>query len=239
MEEKKILLIEDETKIAEVLQAYLEKDGYQVFYGKDGEEGVRLFYQINPILIILDRMLPLRSGESVCKEIRKSSRVPIIMLTAKISETEIVEGFSLGADDYLTKPFRMGELMARIHAVLRRTQEVSQPLFLSNSWNQGDLEIYVKEQTVYKQKQLVSLTPNEWKLLLLFISHPKQIFSREQIIQAAFGMDYDGFDRTIDTHIKNLRSKLEDDSANPRYILTVRGMGYKFVGERSQNHEAN
>lgn len=239
MEEKKILLIEDETKIAEVLQAYLEKDGYQVFYGKDGEEGLRLFYQINPILIILDRMLPLRSGESVCKEIRKSSRVPIIMLTAKISETEIVEGFSLGADDYLTKPFRMGELMARIHAVLRRTQEVSQPLFLSNSWNQGDLEIYVKEQTVYKQKQLVSLTPNEWKLLLLFISHPKQIFSREQIIQAAFGMDYDGFDRTIDTHIKNLRSKLEDDSANPRYILTVRGMGYKFVGERSQNHEAN
>lgn len=232
MEKKKILIVDDEPKIVEAVSAYLAKSGYETFLAMDGVAAVALFEKNKPDLVILDRMLPGLSGEEVCRVIRRSTRTPIIMLTAKIDEEEKIEGLNMGADDYVTKPFSPRELVARVGSLLRRTQEGSGLLFDTMSWNQGDLEIDLKAYKVRKSGNLVNLTPNEFKLLSTLVRYPNKTFTREELIESALGIDYDGYERTIDSHIKNLRTKIEDDTANPMYILTVRGIGYKFGDHR-------
>jgi len=228
---KKILIVDDEVKIVEAIQAYLEHNQYETLCAYDGESALEVFDRENPDLVILDLMIPKISGEVVCERIRKKSRVPIIMLTAKVFEEERINGFVIGADDYVTKPFSPKELMARVDNILRRVSYEFEPLFSKMSWNNGDLVFDKRENEVKKNGVEVILTPNEIKILALLMSHPRQVFSRERIIEVAFGADFDGYDRTVDSHIKNLRSKIETDSANPVYIITVRGIGYKFVGD--------
>lgn len=225
---KKVLIVEDEHKIAEAVMAYLENSGYLPIVAYDGEHALSLFEKSNPDLVILDLMLPKISGEEVCKAIRRTSRVPIIMLTAKINEEDKINGLNMGADDYVTKPFSPRELVARVNSLLRRADGGTLPLFHTMSWNNRDLEVDLSGYTVKKSGKDVNLTPNEFKLLCAMIKYPKKIFTREELIEIAFGSDYDGFERTIDSHIKNLRSKIEDDTANPIYIITVRGIGYTF-----------
>ena len=225
---KKVLIVDDEIKIVEAVAAYLENSGYTAITAYDGENALLQVEKMNPDLVVLDLMLSKISGEEVCKAIRKISRIPIIMLTAKIDEDDKINGFNIGADDYVTKPFSPRELMARINSLLRRSDEGASPLFDKMSWNDNDLEVDLDLYTVKKSGEIVNLTPNEFKLLCAMIKYPKKIFTREELIEVAFGANYDGFDRTIDSHIKNLRSKIEDDTTNPSYIVTVRGVGYKF-----------
>jgi len=225
---KKVLIVDDEPKIVEAVAAYLENSGYTAITASDGEKALLLVEKMNPDLVVLDLMLPKISGEEVCKAIRKISRIPIIMLTAKIDEDDKINGFNIGADDYVTKPFSPRELMARINSLLRRSDEGVSPLFDKMSWNNNDLEVDLVSYTVRKLGEIVNLTPNEFKLLCAMIKYPKKTFTREELIEVAFGVNYEGFDRTIDSHIKNLRSKIEDDTTNPSYIVTVRGIGYKF-----------
>ena len=225
---KKVLVVDDEIKIVEAVVAYLENSGYQTIVAYDGEKAISLFEKTNPDLVVLDLMLPKISGEEVCKTIRRTSRVPIIMLTAKIDEDDKINGLNIGADDYISKPFSPRELIARVNSLFRRSDEGSSPLFHTMSWNNNDLEVDLNSYTVKKSGNVVNLTPNEFKLLCTMIKYPQKTFTREELIEIAFGVAYDGFERTIDSHIKNLRSKIEDDTANPIYILTVRGVGYKF-----------
>jgi len=227
----KILVVDDEFKIVEAVKAYLENSRYQVFTAYDGEEALKQFETVNPDLVVLDLMLPKISGEELCQKIRKQSRIPIIMLTAKVQIDDKINGFNIGADDYMTKPFSPRELVVRVQGLLRRCSDGISPLFNIMSWNNGNLEIDVAEMIVKKFGKEVNLTPTEFKILSSMIKYPKKVFTREELIEIALGIDYDGFDRTIDSHIKNLRSKIEDDSSNPTYIITVRGTGYKFGGE--------
>lgn len=224
----KILVVDDEPKIVDAVKAYLENSGYIVFTAFDGVEALNQFEKVNPDLVVLDLMLPKISGEEICQRIRKQSRIPIIMLTAKVLIDEKINGFNIGADDYMTKPFSPRELVVRARSLLRRCSDGISPLYSKMSWNNGNLEIDIDEMTVRKAGNPINLTPTEFKILSSMIKHPKKIFTREELIEIALGIDYDGFDRTIDSHIKNLRSKIEDDSSNPTYILTVRGTGYKF-----------
>ena len=229
MEEKiKILVVDDEQKILNVIEAYLIKEGYEVLTATDGEEALNIFKIQQIHLIILDLMLPKISGEQVCNKIRATSSVPIIMLTAKTEEDNKIEGLAIGADDYITKPFSNRELIGRVKAIIRRTYRDNRPLAELLNINNGDLEINIEKMTIKKQGETITLTTNEFKILIALLVNPGQVFSREQLVSKAFGMDYDGFDRTIDTHIKNIRQKIEDDHKNPKYILSVYGMGYKF-----------
>jgi DNA-binding response OmpR family regulator len=203
MSKMSILVVDDEVKITEVVRAYLEKEGFEVLIATDGRMALKLFENEIVHLIVLDLMLPKISGEEVCRIIRTKSDVPIIMLTAKIDEDDKIEGISIGADDYLTKPFSGRELVARVRALLRRAYRENNPLADYLVFNDGDLEVDVKRFEVKKKGELLSLTPNEIKLLFVFISNPGQVFTREQLVEKAFGFGYEGFDRTIDTHIKN------------------------------------
>ncbi len=224
----KILVVDDEKKISDVVSAYLIKEGYEVITAKDGEEALSLFNNNQIHLIILDLMLPKISGEKVCSTIRAKSSVPIIMLTAKINEDNKIEGLSIGADDYIIKPFSNRELVMRVKALLRRTYRDNSPLAEILIINNGDLEIDIEKKEIKKKGNLISFTTNEFKVLIALLTNPGQILSREQLVIKAFGIDYDGFDRTIDTHIKNIRHKIEDDPKSPKYIISVYGMGYKF-----------
>ncbi len=223
-----ILVVEDEKNISDVISAYLEKDNFNVFVAYDGEKALDLFYKESIHLIILDLMIPLISGEEVCKRIRTSSNVPIIMLTAKTQEDDKIQGLSIGADDYVSKPFSPRELVSRVHALLRRAYRDKSPLAEKLYINKGDLKIDVDKMEVKKSDREVLLTANEFKILFALISNPDQVLSREQLIEASFGHDYEGFDRTIDTHIKNIRHKIEDNPKSPSYIQTVYGVGYRF-----------
>ncbi|URZ04898.1 response regulator transcription factor [Clostridium felsineum] len=227
--EFKILVVDDEEKILSVIKAYLEKEGFEVLTAKDGEEAIDIFEKEHIHLIILDLMLPKISGEKVCAKIRSVSSVPIIMLTAKIEEDNKIEGLSMGADDYVTKPFSNRELVSRVKALIRRTYRDNTPLAELLIINNGDLEIDVEKFIVKKRGENVNLTSNEFKILIVLLSKPGKVFSREELVNKAFGIDYDGFDRTIDTHIKNIRRKIEDDHRNPKYIVSVYGLGYKFI----------
>ncbi len=231
---QRIVVIEDEEQVLEVVKAYLEKDGYDVYAATRGKDGLALFYKNNPHLIILDLMLPDISGEEICKQIRKQSNIPILMLTAKSAVEERIAGLGLGADDYLVKPFSPKELLMRIRTVLRRSMP-TQLLADELSFYRDDLRINSVEHKVYKKGQDANLTPAEYKLLMLFIRNPNQVFSRDHLIDKVFGMDFEGSDRTVDAHIKNIRRKIEDDSKNPKYIVTVFGIGYKFEGERGDS----
>lgn len=224
----RILVVDDEQKILNVIEAYLNKEGFSVLTAKDGEEALNIFENELIHLIILDLMLPKMSGEKVCNKIRATSSVPIIMLTAKTEEDNKIDGLAIGADDYITKPFSNRELVSRVKALIRRTYRDNKPLAEILIINNGDLEINIEKMIIKKQGKIITLTSNEFKILIALLTNPGQILSREQLVNKAFGIDYDGFDRTIDTHIKNIRQKIEDDHKNPRYILSVYGMGYKF-----------
>lgn len=227
---KQILVVDDEQKILEVVEAYLKKEGYKVLTAEDGETALTMFNKETIHLIILDLMLPKVSGEEVCSKIRSVSDIPIIMLTAKTEEDDKIEGLSIGADDYLTKPFSARELVGRVKALIRRTYRDTNPLAEHLVFNNGDLEVDIRKMEVKKQGEKVNLTTNEFKVLTALLTNPGQVFSRERLVEKSFGIDYEGFDRTIDTHIKNIRQKIEDNSKEPKYIVTVYGMGYKFGG---------
>jgi DNA-binding response OmpR family regulator len=231
IEKGTILIIDDEPKIVDVLSSFLQSKGFSVLSAEDGEKGLVLF-EMNPVsLILLDLMLPGISGETLCMTLRKTSRVPIIMLTAKIAESEVISGFDYGADDYITKPFSLKELYARVEAVLRRSQSDLFPLYLKNVFGEGDLSVDFENRMVKKKQTVVLLTPNEYKLFITLVKYPTKIFTREELIRVALGEEFEGFDRAIDSHIKNLRQKIETDPRNPVYIITVHGIGYKFGGK--------
>jgi DNA-binding response OmpR family regulator len=231
---KKILVVDDEKKLVDVIKSYLEHNGYEVFEAYNGKEALDTFERINPVLVILDLMLPDMTGEDICINLRKRSRVPIIMLTAKVEEQDILRGLDIGADDYVTKPFSPKQLVARVIAILRRVSDDPVPLTNSISFNQEDLVIDNISLEVRKAGNIVNLTPNEYKILMSMIKYPKKTFTREELISVAFGEDFNGYDRTIDTHIKNLRQKIETDPKVPEYVLTVHGIGYKFGGEKNE-----
>ncbi|HYE84470.1 MAG TPA: response regulator transcription factor [Clostridia bacterium] len=229
--EFKILVVDDEEKIVEVVKSYLDASGYKVYAAYNCKEAQDIFDKVNPDLLILDLMLPDMTGEELCTKLRKKSRVPIIMLTAKIDEVDILKGLDIGADDYITKPFSTKQLVARVKALLRRSAQEVIPLTDILSFNEGDLNIDSLKHEVKKQGDVVSLTPNEYKLLMSMVKYPQKVFTREELIVLALGGEFDGFDRTIDSHIKNLRQKIETDTKDPKYIITVHGVGYRFGGE--------
>lgn len=230
-ERKNILAVEDEPKILEVVTSFMESCGYRVFPAAGGKEALAIFDRENIALILLDLMLPDMPGEEVCRRIRGSSRAPIIMLTAKVEEENLLEGLGLGADDYIRKPFSLKELGARAEAAIRRASDDLTPLAAKNSFRGGDLTVDFEKNTVKKKSREVALTPSEMRLLAALMKYPGKVFTRAQLIDAAFGDEFDGYDRAVDNHIKNLRQKIEDDSKDPDYILTVHGLGYKFGGE--------
>ncbi|SIQ06913.1 response regulator transcription factor [Halanaerobium kushneri] len=223
---KKILIVEDEQKIRKVIKSYLQ-DEYNIFEAVNGKEALSLFKTKNFDLIILDLMLPEISGEEVCQTIRQVSEVPIIMLTAKSSEENKIEGFDYGADDYLTKPFSPRELLARTRAILRRSGNQNRASIIS--LNRGEFKIYPDEMTVKKEGQECDLTSTEFKILMTLINNAGQVLSREQLADQVMGLEFSGFDRTIDAHIKNIRKKMNLDK--DQYIVTVYGAGYKFTGD--------
>jgi DNA-binding response OmpR family regulator len=228
-ENNRIVVIDDELSVQEVVKAYLEKDGYDVSVAGNGAEGLALAERADPALIVLDLMLPDISGEEICSEIRSRSDVPILMLTAKAGEEERVTGLTSGADDYLVKPFSPRELVARVHAVLRRTQSVESPLVEMLSFDGGRLQIDTVQHVVRRDGEPVDLTPNEYKLLTALARYPGRVYSRFELTNRVQGYDYDGYERTIDAHVKNLRKKIEPDLAHPRYVQTVTGVGYRLA----------
>lgn len=228
--EKTVLVVDDEAMIRESVSAYITKQGYHVITADNGREALEIFQKKTILFVILDLMLPGMPGEEVCQAIRKQSRVPIIMLTAKTQEADVLNGLNIGADDYVTKPFSIKQLYARMEAILRRTSNDLKPLAEKFSWNGNDLQIDFEHNEVRKQGHLLSLTPSEWKILSALIRDPQKVFSRDNLIDLVFGLDFDGYDRVIDTHIKNLRKKVETDPKKPVYVKTVHGLGYKFGG---------
>lgn len=226
---KTILVVDDEVKIVEVIKAYLEDSGYSVVEAYNGEDVMPLFDKTNPDLVLLDLMLPGMTGEEVCRAIRKKSRVPVIMLTAKVKEEDILVGLDIGADDYITKPCSPRQLIARINAVLRRVALEVMPLSDELSFGNG-LVIDNMRHEVRKNGKNVSLTPVEYKILMTLAKYPTRAFTREELIALVIGDNYDGIDRIIDTHVKNIRQKIENDTRNPKYVTTVHGIGYKFGG---------
>jgi DNA-binding response OmpR family regulator len=229
---KSILAVDDEPKILEVVKSFLESKGFSVFTAENGKMAMDVFERENISLIVLDLMLPDMAGEDICRAIRKKSRVPIIMLTAKVEEGDLLAGLSLGADDYITKPFSLKELHARIETVLRRTEADLVPLALKNSFMDGDLIVDFEKNVFRKKGSAVNLTPNEVKILAALVKYPGKVFTRGELIDVALGDEFDGYDRTVDAHIKNLRQKIENDPKNPVYVKTVHGIGYKFGGEQ-------
>lgn len=226
-----VLVIDDEAMIREAVSSYLSKQGCQVFTAENGKEALEIFERETITFVILDLMLPDMSGEEICRIIRNRSRVPMIMLTAKTQEEDVLNGLKIGADDYMTKPFSLKELYARMTVILRRSSDDLKPLAEKYSWNNNDLNIDFAHSEVRKKGELLALTPSEWKILSALIRHPKKVYTREELIELVFGPDFDGYDRVIDTHIKNLRKKVEDDPKKPVYVKTIHGLGYKFRGD--------
>ena len=225
-----ILVIEDEPKIAKLARDYLEQGGYVVFTAGDGKTGLAMARHERPDLVVLDLNLPGMDGLDVCRALRRQSDVAIIMLTARVEETDRLIGLELGADDYITKPFSPRELVARVRAVLRRVQggALRGPPGLIRT---GDLEIDLKGHRVNRGGEAIRLTRTEFNLLATLAQHPGQTFSRSQLLGRLHGVAYEGYDRSIDAHIKNLRRKLEPNPAEPLYILAVYGVGYRFTDE--------
>ncbi len=220
-----ILIIEDEPKVARLARDYLEKNNYRVFIANDGKSGLATARGEKPDLLILDLMLPEMDGLDVCRALRRESDIPIIMLTARAEETDRLIGLELGADDYITKPFSPRELVARVRALLRRAKG---RVYQSGIIRVSDLELNTESHTLDLAGEDIHLTRIEFNLLETMARHPSQIFSRAQLLENLHGVAYIGYDRSIDAHIKNLRRKIEDNPAEPKYILTVYGVGYKF-----------
>jgi DNA-binding response OmpR family regulator len=224
-----ILIVEDDRKIARLIMAYLEGAGFRVLHAETGKDALAKASAEIPLAVILDLNLPDMGGEEICQELKEQGDIPIIMLTAKSSEEERIAGFALGADDYVVKPASPRELVWRVKAVLKRTERraaAGKPL----SFNNGKLVLDGQRFEVHKAGHSVSLTPTEFKLLFLLATSQQKTFSREELVNKALGYQFDGYERSIDAHIKNLRQKIEDDSRNPEFIRTVYGVGYLFAG---------
>ncbi len=230
MDERCVLIIEDEQAIVDILKFNLEKEGYSVLYATDGQTGLELALSENPDLILLDVMLPRMDGFEICKKVREKSSTPIIMLTAREEEVDKVLGLELGADDYMTKPFSIRELTARVKANLRRTSidraQTSQES--SNSITSGELTINMERYEVLKRGTVIDITLREFELLKFLATQPEKIFSRENLLENVWGYEYYGDVRTVDVTVRRLREKIEDDPGMPRYIITKRGVGYYF-----------
>ncbi|MCU6711053.1 response regulator transcription factor [Paenibacillus sp. J5C_2022] len=227
--EPKLLLVEDEPDMLEEMQTYLQREGFQVLTACTGKEALMIARSERPDLILLDWMLPEKSGIDVCREIRQFSNCGIIMVTARSDESDKIVGLEIGADDYLTKPFSLRELATRIRALLRRLRgPEDRSMFLERD----NLTISEAKCQVFKDGQQIQLTPTEFKILYTLAAHPGMVFSRLQLLKTALQDEYMGYERTMDSHIRNLRRKLGDDPASPRYVQTVYGFGYRF-GEQS------
>lgn len=226
---KHILVVEDEPKIREVIRSYLHKEGFLCYEASTGKEAFDLLTKHKMDLIILDLMLPDVTGEHICDTIRNISNIPIMMLTAKSAEQHRIDGLTRGADDYITKPFSPGELMARIHSVLRRVQ----PEHMANRFyvlQGGQFIIDEDRGEVRRANEIVHLTPIEYKILLQLVKRQGRTYKRDELIELIYGGDYEGDERAIDQHIKNIRLKIEADPKDPKWIVTVFGVGYKFTG---------
>jgi DNA-binding response OmpR family regulator len=229
MANKRVLIVDDDVKIVELVKLYLNRDGYTVLTAYEGNEALRLAREAHPDLIVLDIMLPGIDGLEICRVLRSESSVPIILLTARTTEQDRIIGLDLGADDYVTKPFSPKELAARVRAVFRRMPDESLQMG-PEELHFGNLTVNFPRHEAYLNSKALNLTPVEFKLLGVLIREPNRVFSRAQLIEKVLGYDFDGFDRTIDVHILNLRRKLEPDASHPLYIKTVYGSGYKFTG---------
>ncbi|MGK4047625.1 response regulator transcription factor [Ligilactobacillus salivarius] len=228
----KILVVDDEKKIVDIVTAYLIAQKFEVEVAYSGTEALTKFYKWQPNLVVLDLMLPDLDGNEVTRRIRQDSKTPIIMLTAKSSDESIVNGLQSGADDYVVKPFSPRVVVERIKTVLRRVTEEQAEKVLS--FNNGQLKIKLESQQVFVHDMEITLTHTEYDILATMANYYRQIFTREQLIDITRGIDYDGLDRIIDSHIKNLRRKIESDNTKPVYIITVYGRGYRFGGSKDE-----
>lgn len=224
-----VLIVDDDVKLVELLQTYFEQEQFLVYTAYDGIEAVELVAKRKPDIMILDIMLPGMDGREVCRKIRQHNDVPIIMLTAKDDESDRLVGLGIGADDYVTKPFSMKEVVARAKVILRRIhgEVVEKKTVLQFR----EITIDLDRHQVKRSGDVLDLTPTEFKLLEVLARTPERVYSRFQLMENTQGYAFDGYERTIDAHIRNLRRKLEPDSRNPQYVLTVYGVGYKFAGE--------
>jgi len=222
----RIVLVDDDANLRHTLGYALRQEGFEVFAAEDGERGLEAFHQSRPDVVLLDVMLPNLDGFEVCRRIRKESDVPILMLTARDTELDKVVGLELGADDYLAKPFSTRELVARVRALLRRTRQTAAPV--GERLESAGLLLDAVRHRVTLEGREISLKPKEFDLLAFFMAHPGQVFGREQLLASVWGYDFAGDSRTVDTHVKTLREKLDDDAEHPLWIDTVRGVGYRF-----------
>ncbi len=226
MARETILVVEDEPKITELVKLYLEREGYHVLLASDGGEALELFRRRAPEMVILDLNLPVVDGLEVCRRIRKESAVPIIMLTARDEEADKLIGLELGADDYITKPFSPREVVARVRVILRRVGPTAQPS--QEILRAGHLTLDSARHQVHREDELLDLTPTEFRLLEVLMRNPGRVFSRLQLLDQVQGEAFEGYERTVDAHIKNLRQKIEPDPQHPAYVQTVYGVGYRF-----------
>ncbi|MFB5191858.1 response regulator transcription factor [Alicyclobacillus fastidiosus] len=220
-----VLVVDDEPKVIDVIKPFLEREGFDVYSATDGNMAIQMVDKCHPDLILLDWMLPGISGIDVCRQLRVTSSIPIIMVTARTEELDRVLGLEIGADDYIVKPFSLREMVARIRSVLRRAQD--QPGSQS-TYVRGPLKIDESKFKVWKDQQEIVLTPAEFQILTTLAAKPGVVYSRLQLLQAVMGDAYMNYERTVDSHISHLRKKLEDNPAEPRFIQTVHGMGYRF-----------
>ncbi|MCB9116615.1 MAG: response regulator transcription factor [Caldilinea sp.] len=225
-----ILVVDDEQRIVRQARDYLEHSGFRVLEANDGTSALAMARQARPDLIVLDLNLPGMDGLDVCRALRRDSDVPIIMLTARVEETDRLIGLELGADDYITKPFSPRELVARVRVILRR---INREVVQSGLLRAADLEIDLAGHRVLRAGEPVQLSRTEFNLLAVLAQHPGQTFSRAQLVDRLHNVSFQGFDRSIDAHVKNLRRKLEPEPGEPRYVLTVFGVGYKFAEEEA------
>jgi two-component system, OmpR family, response regulator RegX3 len=229
-EPARVLVVEDETALADSIAYHLSREGYEVLTAEDGEKALELFRAETPSIVVLDLMLPKLSGLDVCRAMRAESQVPIVILTAKDSEADKVAGLELGADDYITKPFSVRELVSRLRAHLRRA-EMSAPAVASEGGGLvgGPVELDPERHEVVVRGETAAMTPKEFELLELFLTRKGRLLTRQFLIDEVWGPDYVGDTKTLDVHVKRLRQKIEEDRHRPRHLLTVRGLGYKFV----------
>ncbi|MCM1989915.1 response regulator transcription factor [Oceanirhabdus seepicola] len=222
-----ILICDDDRNILEVLRSYFEKDKFEVYTANNGTDGLMLFMENKPSIVILDLMMPGIGGEDLCCRIREIADTPIIMLTAKIEEENILEGFEIGADDYVTKPFSPRQVVARVKAILKRTKKNDNIL----SSDDGNIILNKDSKTLNIRGKDMNVTAIEYKLLCSLLENQNKVYTRDELMDIAMGLQVDRYDRVIDTHIKNLRKKIECDNKHPKYIKTVHGIGYKFGGK--------